>query len=283
MSSCDPLTQLLAPIHYSNPNEFFLPRNYSSNNSTLLCVIAGLAALWVISNMKNQQTYASSAMQVPNALVTSARVVSARISSILPIQPAIHAISARITKTTSDPGIVPDAKECKTVNIEGSGIPKIPIADAVESTEDGEAWKSMTDDEKDMVDEGVRKFIKKHDKLVVMIFAPWCPHCHAAMGKFAEFAKSNPKTKCLLVNAEALPRSSFAKEEGAIFPLEYFPTIAKKKGEKLVEEKMSILETKEESPAAEVEEAENTEEPSPTDSSPTETEETEGEMLAKLF
>ena len=135
----------------------------------------------------------------------------------------------------------------------------------------------MTDDEKDMVDEGVRKSSKSTTN-VVMIFAPWCPHCHAAMGKFAEFAKSNPKTKCLLVKCRSTPKKLFAKGR-CHFPTWYSHDCQKKV--KSQEENVHS-ETKEESPAAELRKL-KTLEPSPTDSSPTETEETEGEMLAKLF
>lgn len=140
-------------------------------------------------------------------------------------------ISARIAGNSGDSDTVKAVDKAESTG----GTLKEDIANAKtieQSSSNKDAYKSMSDDEKKKVEATTRKLIKKHDKLIVMLFAPWCPHCHDMMPVMAKTAKANPGVNFLFVNAETLPRSAFQGDD-AIFNLEYFPSVCKKKNGKL--------------------------------------------------
>ena len=72
----------------------------------------------------------------------------------------------------------------------------------------------------------VREFLSKHPVSMIMVFAPWCPHCHTAMPEFAKAAE-----KCdvpfALINAELLP-PKLLQGESALFNVQYFPFIMRR-------------------------------------------------------
>lgn len=62
---------------------------------------------------------------------------------------------------------------------------------------------------------------------VVMIYAPWCPHCKTAMPDFAKLSKEHPGTLFVLIDAESLPGEAFSGPN-ALVQLEHFPTLVRK-------------------------------------------------------
>ena len=101
----------------------------------------------------------------------------------------------------------------------------VTLVDASGSRKSADAWQTMTDAEKAKCEAAARGFLKSHDQVVVMLYAPWCPHCHHAMKPFAEASKAHKEIEFLMINAEALPRSAF-QGENAMYNLQYFPSFA---------------------------------------------------------
>lgn len=75
-------------------------------------------------------------------------------------------------------------------------------------------------------DKKVMDFLKANKTAMIMIFAPWCPHCHTAMPKFFEAAK---KSKCAfaIINAE-LVSPTMLQGENAVFNVQFFPFIVRR-------------------------------------------------------
>jgi thiol-disulfide isomerase/thioredoxin len=76
----------------------------------------------------------------------------------------------------------------------------------------------------------LRNFVSNHkqsgDACIIVVFAHWCPHCHAAIDNLGRFLKAHPDADVdsLLVNAEAVDASVF-QGSGALVALEFYPTI----------------------------------------------------------
>ena len=75
-------------------------------------------------------------------------------------------------------------------------------------------------------DTAVAAFAKNNKVSMLMIYAPWCPHCHTAMPKFFEAAK---KSKCpyAIINAE-LVSPDLLRGENALFDVKFFPYIIRR-------------------------------------------------------
>ena len=134
----------------------------------------------------------------------------------------LSGISARLADVVG--GV--DAADAKTTQ----GIPRgvATIVDAPRATADKDDWKKMSPAAKKDAEARVRAFLGQNPTAVLMIFAPWCPHCSNAMPTFAECAQRlSSRAKFMLVNAEALPTTAFSGE-GAIVPIQYFPTFVAK-------------------------------------------------------
>jgi thiol-disulfide isomerase/thioredoxin len=108
-----------------------------------------------------------------------------------------------------------------------SQLPKgaVSLVDCSKRTENG--WKEMTEGDKATCLATAKSLVQKKDKIAIMLFAPWCPHCHAAMQGFAEMSAKHPGVPFVMINAEALPRDAFTGSD-PFYPLEYFPTFAVK-------------------------------------------------------
>jgi thiol-disulfide isomerase/thioredoxin len=108
-----------------------------------------------------------------------------------------------------------------------SQLPKgaVSLVDCSKRTENG--WKQMTEGDKATCLATAKSLVQKKDKIAIMLFAPWCPHCHAAMQGFADMSAKHPGVPFVMINAEALPRDAFTGSD-PFYPLEYFPTFAVK-------------------------------------------------------
>ena len=88
------------------------------------------------------------------------------------------------------------------------------------------AGKSDADTENDKAlrEKTVRKWLSSHPDAVVVVFAPWCKHCHNMLPVLGEAARKHASIPAILVDYEALPKSAWSGD-GAIHACEYFPTV----------------------------------------------------------
>lgn len=86
--------------------------------------------------------------------------------------------------------------------------------------------KTVSPDFKKKADKNVTEFLNKNKTCMVMIYAPWCPHCHTAMPKFFEASK---KAKCpfAIINAE-LVSPQLLQGENSLFNVQFFPFIIRR-------------------------------------------------------
>ena len=217
LSPCQIRSLLEKPLNYDSFGEY---KTKQSQEGMLTCLIAGVLVFWVImSLLKSTSTpsYARNNLNPiyypSNILTTSARLVKT-------------VVSGRIGDSESfdvaDTGLM-NLKQCRNwlkVPVDDSSM-KIVVADC----KDGD-WKNLKDEERAVIDKSFKKFIDKHDDVLIMVFATWCPHCHQIMPKFVKMSKKI-KGKMALCNAEAVERASFTDGSGkTIFPLQYFPRCA---------------------------------------------------------
>jgi thiol-disulfide isomerase/thioredoxin len=87
-------------------------------------------------------------------------------------------------------------------------------------------FRNMETEQKAENDKCVEEFCKKHDKAMLMIYAPWCPHCHTAMPEFYKASK-DAKIPFGLINAE-LVNPHLLQGENALFNVQYFPYILRR-------------------------------------------------------
>jgi len=107
-------------------------------------------------------------------------------------------------------------------------------ADAENSKDDPDATANQTEDDKKLLSEKVDTILKKSKKIIVMFWAPWCPHCHSAMRPFVLASQMSPNTKFLMVNAEAVDKEKLFKGENPVVPLTHFPYICRMEEGKMV-------------------------------------------------
>ena len=226
LTPCQMRTLLERPLEYDSFGEY---KARQSHEGMMTCFIAGALVLWVIMSFLKSNTtplYARNNLNPiyypSNVLTTSARLVGNIVSAGIRNSDGFDA---------TETGLM-NLKQCRNwlkVPIDGSST-KIVVADC----KDGD-WKNLKDEERAIIDESFKNFIEKNDDVLIMVFAPWCPHCHQIMPKFVKMAKK-VKGKMALCNAEACERSSFTEGSGkTIFPLQYFPTFLHKKNGKLHE------------------------------------------------
>lgn len=71
--------------------------------------------------------------------------------------------------------------------------------------------------------ETVKQFVDSKKRCMIMIFAPWCGHCHKALPAFGEAAKEDKETDYGVINFEEVNKSLF--QEGGMIPVSHFPFI----------------------------------------------------------
>ena len=206
----------------------------TGRNGMLTCMFAGILVAWVIASvLKVSSTpYNLQDPYHPFSISKQACAASARlVTTMVSARRAGFKGSARIP-----PGLL-DLAQCRHLNVPIDEKANVVVADC----KDG---KCMTEEDKTKLHKDLRAFLDKTPNVVLMVFAPWCPHCHNAMPQFTRMAQSAKKTPFCIVNAEALPRTAFTKGgENMIHALEYFPTfLVKKDGGKLEEKDLADVE-----------------------------------------
>jgi thiol-disulfide isomerase/thioredoxin len=86
-------------------------------------------------------------------------------------------------------------------------------------------WKTVDDTVRKKNEAALRKFIKDSGSSVVFFYAPWCPHCSAAMPGFVNASK-RVRIPSAIVNAELLPKESISGE-GAVVQITHFPFVCR--------------------------------------------------------
>lgn len=162
-----------------------------------------------------------------------------------------------------------------------------------EGTDNVEATRNMTDEEKQANEATLRSWLakKSNDKACIVLFAHWCPHCKDMILEMVKTALVHKKTcKFLLVNAESIAPSAFTGDD-KIFSLQFYPTVLCKTGAKLEQvesPKVAVKKLAEETDEKTKDSSEETaappvnenEDKPPKESASVETEE---EMLSKFF
>ena len=215
-------------------DEFQKTENSASKSNTLTCMVAAVLVFWVvISVLKTSSTphhmqHPYNPLYVPgNAIAASARVVTSLVSARAAGLKGISRVP---------PGLL-DLTQCRSwLKVPVEGKPNVVVADC----KDGN-WKEMTEEDRKKVDDALHAFLDKTPNVILMVFAPWCPHCHKVMPQFVHMSQRARKTPFCLVDAEAVLKRSFTQGDASmIHPLQYFPTfLVKKDGGAFVEKELS--------------------------------------------
>lgn len=242
------MTRLLhiPPYDYKDPcSDIGFGSPTTGGMGMFVCIGAGLLGIWIVTSLLKSQ-HTPKQYQEPwnpvympaNAVTASARIVK-------------HIVSARIA--TKDANIVAGDVSETTKDLPDSG--SVVVADGQGS------WKNFTDDTKDKVDKSVREFLKSNNKVVIMVYAAWCPHCSQMMPSFIQAAKKNEKdAKFILCHAEAMRKESFTPGADSLFELQYFPTLLVKMPDGTIKETSQDkipVDLQDESPVTESEQTQN--------------------------
>ena len=144
-------------------------------------------------------------------------------------------MAASLLGSDSNEGLPTADETSVSAKIDDLDKKDLPLsADAANSKEDDDASAKQTEGDKKVLTEKVTKVVKSTGKLIVMFWAPWCPHCHSAMRPFVLASKMCPNTKFLMVNAEAVDKETMFKGNNPIVSLSHFPFICRMENGKMV-------------------------------------------------
>jgi thiol-disulfide isomerase/thioredoxin len=212
-------TYLDGPIPYDTYSDY-TTKVY--RDGMLTCAIAGALVMWVILSVVKSSNTPMHARDRMNPMYYPNNVLEA---------------SARLVHTVSARAASLQTLESSHLKVEtDKDSRKIAVADC----KDGE-WKSVKEGERAQIDADIHTFLKKHAKVVMMVYAPWCNHCHQTMPEFVKLAKHMKGAKMLIVNAETCDPKSFSASDKTIFELKYFPTFLVKNGNTVTECELSNL------------------------------------------
>ena len=198
-----------APIDSSNHSEFTpasTAKKIRSSFVTLLIVIVGvIVAQLVYDTMTN----------------------SHRVSDFIS---AMKSRTSSASKTTTDSKVhVEDAYMKHDPSIPSKLVNLTPCGPNDSSCAD---IQKVAPETKKKNEQTVLKFLEENADAILMVYAPWCGHCHSAMPHLHK-ASSQTKIPCALINAELVPEALLAG--GPNFDVKYFPHIVRrtKKGKEI--------------------------------------------------
>lgn len=122
--------------------------------------------------------------------------------------------SARLSSNTTgaDDAFVPDVSPC-------TNITPCPKGDASCAE-----WKTASESMKEKNDAILRGFVKENKTSLVLFYAPWCPHCSAAMPGFVNASKKINMPSAI-VNAELIPKKSIGGDSSSVVEITHFPFV----------------------------------------------------------
>ena len=130
------------------------------------------------------------------------------------VSSVMRSVSARIAGTSDDADMSPEVADVVAV------VPgKVKAFDSIK-------WREFTDEDKRAMFQRVLSHLSSHRTMVIMVYAPWCPHCSTMMPHIKQLAKEK-KSKFSLINAETLTDDQLKHAVGKV---EHFPCFFKKKG-----------------------------------------------------
>jgi thiol-disulfide isomerase/thioredoxin len=84
-------------------------------------------------------------------------------------------------------------------------------------------YKSLSEESKEVSSKALRDFVATHSDCVLMVYAPWCPHCHTAMPHFVTASK-RLSTPLGIVNAEMVTKETLSGPN-AVCQVTHFPFV----------------------------------------------------------
>lgn len=191
----------------------FGDRCHRQNVSMNTCIMTGIAVLVLYMTVLQPRQ----PIMGPNGRTAS---VTGMISTM------VGNVSARIAAMTADTEFDTAAKVYSSVKDS-----TIQLIDAQDASNNPEAYKTLSNESKEKNGTRVHEWMKAHKNGIIMIFAPWCGHCHNAMGSLSEVVRKTGYP-CLMLNAETVPTHMLAGPK-SVHPVEYFPTFLVKKDTEL--------------------------------------------------
>lgn len=85
-------------------------------------------------------------------------------------------------------------------------------------------FKNVSEEYKKRKTNEVKEYLQSHQNIMILIYAPWCPHCHTALPQFMEAADELEDVDVAILNAEMVDRKLMGDLE-----VTHFPFIAKSK------------------------------------------------------
>lgn len=200
-----PNTYSLAPLKYQKPG-------CQSDNASMCMMIAVAAIVFYITSIPTARRHPMYRGGV-EALSSMAAVVESAVTTVKDTIVGDSPVSLTVDASTVYKDLV-----------EGVSLIDVPKANT-----NAMAFQTASDEEKEDVHDKLVQWLQVHPRAMIMIFAPWCRHCHNAMPTFVERAKVIKASgiDSLMINAEALPRSTFMGDK-ALLQCEYFPTFVAK-------------------------------------------------------
>ena len=156
----------------------------SDSSSSCLMMVAGLVVLYLLLNnaqQSNQMMHGFPGATMGMLSHVSARFAQSTLPSAKSVYPACSSTSAKLVD-------VPPGSS------------------------------AATDEHKKSNGKAVTSWMDAHPSSLIMFFAPWCQHCHAAMKTLGDLS-----CPVLMVNAEAIPED-MVSGSNAMHTLTHFPT-----------------------------------------------------------
>jgi thiol-disulfide isomerase/thioredoxin len=193
-------------LFIQDPREMLeLPRRApSSKSSPACCMIIGVAVLLLL--LYFYRNYISPGRYV---------VYSKADGYAAAMRASAHGTQTGDHFLQVDPELVQRA----TARVDGKALHNLTPC----TTEDCKNYKNLPESTIQKNDSSVRNFVAQHPQAMLMVFAPWCSHCHTSMPAFFE-AASIANIPFGLVNAELISPSVISGET-RVCDVNYFPTI----------------------------------------------------------
>lgn len=223
----------ITPLDYKRPSQ--------NSEGISLCMLVGLAAvvMYLTSNQTSNSSYYGPQRRHRYPLYPhrGAQMVSGMAATVVEgVKKGVEVVAEAATVVTGTKKEEPkvDVSEVYT-DVPSTGLELLDARDVV-TTGNIMAFQHMEATEREELKEKFMNWLQTHENAIIMIFAPWCPHCKQAMPILHQLmlASQEDDIHFVVVNAEAFPAGTFtegADGEAAFIKCEYFPTFVAKNGQ----------------------------------------------------